>query len=167
MLLRSMELKKDASGDMPDSALRQVSEPTDAIRLAGLTLVGLLVVFGTYVVLHGHLTPGGGFQGGVIIGSSALVAYLTTGYTAFENISPIEWMEVLEALGAGAFVVIGLCGLIFGGCFLSNFLPLGTAGQFASGGTIALINDFVGIEVASGFAIVFHEFIVQTLRRDQ
>jgi multicomponent Na+:H+ antiporter subunit B len=167
MLLRSMELEKDERGETPDSALRQVSEPSDAIRLAGLALVGLLVMFGTYVILHGHLTPGGGFQGGVIVGSCTLVAYLTTGYTAYAKISPIELMEAGEAIGAGAFVAIGLCGLILSGSFLYNFLPLGTAGQFASAGTITLINDFVGLEVASGFAIIFHEFIVQTLRRNR
>jgi multicomponent Na+:H+ antiporter subunit B len=167
MLLRSMEIEEEAGGETPDSAVRQVSEPTDAIRLAGLALAALLVMFGTYVILHGHLTPGGGFQGGVIVGSSALVAYLTTGYTAFAKISPIELMEVGEALGAGAFVAIGMSGLILGGSFLYNFLPLGTTSQFASAGTITLINDFVGLEVASGFAIVFHEFIVQTLRRSR
>ena len=167
MLLRSMELEVDESGETPDSAVRQVSDPSEAIRLAGLALVGLLVMFGTYVILHGHLTPGGGFQGGVILGSATLVAYLTTGYAAFAKISPIEMMELGEAVGAGAFVAIGVAGMILGGSFLYNFLPLGTTGQFASAGTITLINDFVGLEVASGFAIIFHEFIVQTLRRNR
>ncbi len=139
-------------------------EQSDAVRLLGLIMTGLLILFGIYIVVHAHLTPGGGFQGGAMVGTAAVLVYLAGSYEIYERLSPAAWMEFGHASGAGAYVIIGLCGLILGGAFLKNVLPLGASGQFASGGAIPLINDAVGLEVSIGFAIIFREFVVQTHR---
>ena len=139
---------------------------SDAVSFLGLILCGVLVLFGIYIIVHAHLTPGGGFQGGAMVGTAALLVYLSAEYETYFRVSPMELMEFGHASGAGLYVVIGLAALIFGGRFLENFLPLGQSGHFASGGTIPLINDAVGLEVSIGFAIIFYEFVAQT-RRDK
>src|SRR5207248_1823351 len=137
---------EEAEGD-DETGFKIISEPSDAVRLVGLVLLGLLVMFGIYIIVHAHMTPGGGFQGGAIVGTAMLMVYLTGGYHIYSGISPPNLMEFLHASAAGSYVAIGLSSLIIGGVFLSNTIPLGTAGHFASGGTIPLINDAVGLEV--------------------
>jgi multicomponent Na+:H+ antiporter subunit B len=164
VLLRQLREEQESEGD-DQAGVKEISEPSDAVRLLGLVLLVLLIMFGIYIILHAHMTPGGGFQGGAIVGTAMLLVYLTGGYNVYSGISPPNLMEFLHAGAAGSYVAIGLSGLIVGGVFLSNILPLGTSGHFASGGTIPLINDAVGLEVSNGFAIIFHEFITQTRRR--
>jgi multicomponent Na+:H+ antiporter subunit B len=162
-LLRNMrrEMEEAEEDEIPGRDVEQ----SDAVRLLGIILMGLLILFGIYIVVHAHLTPGGGFQGGAMVGTAALLVYLATSYETYEQLSPTAWMEFGHASGAGSYVLIGLVGMIFGGSFLKNILPLGSSGHFASGGTIPLINDAVGLEVSIGFAIIFREFIIQTHRR--
>jgi multicomponent Na+:H+ antiporter subunit B len=72
-------------------------------------------------------------------------------------------VETAKAAGAGAFVLIGLAGLVFAGSFLQNFLPLGTPGNLVSAGTIPLLSVAVGIEVSGGFVLLLSEFLTQLL----
>jgi multicomponent Na+:H+ antiporter subunit B len=167
VLLRQLEQEQEMEESEPDRdvGIHQISEPSDAVRLMGLLLTGLLTLFGMYVVLHGQLTPGGGFQGGTIMGTAALLVFLTTGYQTYSRIAPSKVWEFLDAAGAGGYVAVGLAGIVCGNAFLANVIPFGQTGHFASGGTLTLLNDLVGLEVANGFAVVFNEFIVQTRRK--
>jgi multicomponent Na+:H+ antiporter subunit B len=125
----------------------------------------LIALFGIYVVLHGTPTPGGGFHGGVIVGSASLLIYLTIGTAAFRKCNPHEPIDISGAVGAGGYVLVGMGGLIGGGAFLQNVLPLGPIGEITSGGTIAVINFAVGIEVATAFILLFSEFVKDTTKR--
>jgi len=69
-----------------------------------------------------------------------------------------------KLLGAGGFVAVGVIGLIAGGVYLQNVVPLGPVGTVYSAGTIPLINLAVGLEVGSGFLLMLSEFLAQTLR---
>jgi multicomponent Na+:H+ antiporter subunit B len=164
-LLRTLPNEVEEQRSEADDASAGGVQSSDAVRFLGLILTGLLVLFGIYVVLHAHLTPGGGFQGGAMVGTAALVVYLTTGYQTYSDVSPMPLMELGHASGAGSYIAIGLAGLMCNGTFLQNFLPLGTLHNFLSGGMIPLINDAVGLEVSIGFAIIFFEFVAQTHRR--
>jgi multicomponent Na+:H+ antiporter subunit B len=121
---------------------------------------GALIVFGIYLALHAQLTPGGGFQGGAVIGTAALLIYLSYGFGVYRKLSPKPWIELGHAVGAGGYAAIGLAGMI-GGSFLKNVLPHGALHHLASGGTIPVISGLVGLEVATGFAGIFFEFIDQ------
>lgn len=134
-----------------------------ALRLTGALLVGPVLMFGTYVVAHGHLTPGGGFQGGVIAATALLLVYLGSDYPTMQRLRPIPLVETAKAAGALAFVLIGLAGLIASGAYLENFLPLGTPGELVSAGTIPLLSAAVGLEVAGGFVLLLSEFLDQLL----
>jgi multicomponent Na+:H+ antiporter subunit B len=107
-------------------------EQSDAVRLPGLVLIGLLILFGIYIILHAHLIPGGSFQGGAMVGTAALLVYLAGSNEICEHLSPAALMEFAHNSGAGSYVIIGLIGLIFGGLFLKNIIPLGSTGHFAS-----------------------------------
>jgi multicomponent Na+:H+ antiporter subunit B len=142
---------------------RRPPHDSDAVRELCLGLVAPAVLFGLYVVAHGHLSPGGGFQGGVVLASAPLFMYLGGEYRGFRTVSPETLIEVGEGIGAGAYVVIGLLGLISGAAFMHNFLPLGTVGELLSAGTILALNVAVGLAVAAGLVLLLSEFLEQTL----
>jgi multicomponent Na+:H+ antiporter subunit B len=148
---------------------RRVRNPSVAVMVLGLGLVGPTVVVGLYVVAHGHQTPGGGFQGGVILATALLLVFLADQYITLRRVGPMELIEMAEAIGAGSLVLLGLSGMLWGTAFFANWLPLGTTGELLSAGIIPLGNASVGLAVAGGFAFMLSEFLEQTLvlRRDR
>jgi multicomponent Na+:H+ antiporter subunit B len=162
ILLRA---QRDESEQPPDedAADRHAPGTSDAVRVLGLTLVGPVVLFGIYVVAHGHLSPGGGFQGGVVLATGALLVYLSGEYVTLRRVSPEVLTDLAESVGAASYVAIGLLGVAAGATFLANVLPLGQPGALLSAGTIPLINLTVGLEVAGGFVLLLSEFLEQTL----
>ena len=70
-----------------------------------------------------------------------------------------------EAVGAGAYALIGVATMLAGGAFLQNLLPLGQTGKLFSAGTVPVINFAVGLEVAGGFILMFTEFLKETRKR--
>jgi multicomponent Na+:H+ antiporter subunit B len=134
-----------------------------ALLATGRWLVGPLLVLGVYIVTHGQLTPGGGFQGGVVLAAAVILVFVAGGRVAMAPIGPTGVAEVLEAVGAGGYVAIGIAGLIAGMRFLSNFLPLGTVGSLLSSGTIVSLSTIVGLEVAGALTLIVSEFVDQRL----
>lgn len=141
--------------------------PSDAWKLITLGLAGTTLLFGTYVVLHGQLTPGGGFQGGAIIASAMLLIYLCNGFQAFKEIIPHGVVEHAEAIGIGGFLLVGLLALVTHQPFLTNIIPLGETNELTSGGTIAWISAATGVEVAAGFILLLHAFLQTVLTTDE
>lgn len=162
-------LMREKSAERGDEPLQIGDRPlwpqSDAVQWTSLAFVGVISLFGVYMVLHGHLTPGGGFQGGAVLGSASVLVYLGNGYNLYRKTNPILLLELGESIGAACYVFIGVGGLVAGGAFLENFLPLGRRGNLLSAGTIPVINLAVGIEVAAGFALLFREFLKQTRAR--
>ncbi len=140
--------------------------PSFAARAVGAALVGPVMVLGAYVVVHGHLTPGGGFSGGVVIAGALLLAYAAGQGLWLRRVGSITLLEGTEALGAAGFLALALAGLIAAGTLLKNFLALGTSGMLLSAGTIPAGNVAVGLEVAGAVALVFAEFLEQALLED-
>jgi multicomponent Na+:H+ antiporter subunit B len=149
-----------ADDDLPG---REPPPTSAAVRLATLLLAGPTVLLAVYITAHGHLTPGGGFQGGVIAATALLLVYLGSDYATLRRVRPVSLVESTEAAGAAAFVLIGIGGLIAGGAFLENFLPPGDPGELVSAGTIPLLSIAVGFEVAGGFVLLLSEFLEQLL----
>lgn len=134
-----------------------------ALRVASLVYVPLALVFGLYIVIHGQLTPGGGFQGGVALATGALGVFLAAGFDRYRRTVPKGAVEAFEMLGAFGYIAIGAAGLFAGGVFLRNFLQFGETGSLFSGGTIDALNYAVGMAVGGGFIVVFIEFLKETL----
>jgi multicomponent Na+:H+ antiporter subunit B len=126
-----------------------------------------ITIYGLYVIAHGHLTPGGGFQGGAIVASGC--AMILISYGAIWTIDRVKEknLSILESLGAVCFVLLAILGLGFGAVFFNNFL-VGTNSLFGvvpavgsgladinTGGVIPLMNFAVGLKVIAGlFGIV-------------
>ncbi|PKV96358.1 multicomponent Na+:H+ antiporter subunit B [Amycolatopsis echigonensis] len=134
-----------------------------AVKLAGFLLLPVSVLLGIDIVVHGHLTPGGGFQGGVVLATGWHLLYLSGSYRALARLRPIDWCEYAEASATGLYVVTGLLGLALGGSFLANVLPLGQFGSLLSSGTVPVLSVLIGIEVAAGFVVLLSRFFVHGL----
>ena len=131
---------------------------TVIVRTISRLLFPFIFLFGIYIVLHGHLTPGGGFPGGVIIAASIVMLLLAYGIERAEAKISFLRAEVFESTGGLALVVIGLIGLIFGAYFLRNapVFPLGQLGHLFSAGNLPLLYLAVGIKVTAGIVLIFY-----------
>jgi multicomponent Na+:H+ antiporter subunit B len=164
LLLRRQADERDGipRDQQPD---RKIPRASDAVRILSVALVGATVVFGIYVVTHGQVSPGGGFQGGVILASAPLLIYLAGEFAALRELAPRPLLEIGEAAGAAGYVLIGAAAMFTPTMFLYNYLPLGRVGDVFSGGTVALIDLAVGLEVACGFILLLFAFLEETLVR--
>jgi multicomponent Na+:H+ antiporter subunit B len=153
MLLRE---PREEDAPVPEDPVR-----SDALRAFGVAFAGATLVLGLWIVAHGYITPGGGFQGGVILAAAFLLVWLAGTYRAYRRLSPVPLVEFGEGAGAGGYVVIGLCALLIGDAFLHNLLPYGTFGTLASSGSIALLNWAAALEVTAAFVLLFHEFLTE------
>jgi multicomponent Na+:H+ antiporter subunit B len=144
---------------------QQPTAQSRSLRSFATALAPPALVLGIYVVTHGHLTPGGGFQGGVVLMAAFLLIYLagTNLRHRHPRMRPLDAMELSEGAGAGGFAVIGLGGVVLASAFLENFLPSGTPGNLISGGTIPLLNISVGLEVMGAILVILGELLDQRL----
>jgi len=135
------------------------TEPASLVLYTGCRLLfPLILIFGTYIFIHGHLTPGGGFQGGAIIASGFLLIYLGCQERRISRMAS----NLAESLGGLVFVIISLLGLAFGGYFLLNFLPKGTANTLVSAGIIPIIYIAIGFKVGSELASIIDNLIEES-----
>lgn len=136
---------------------------SDGLKLVSLILIPLLVSLGVYVVLHGALTPGGGFQGGVVLAAGPVAVLLAGRFLSMKNVAPQRLAEAADSIGAAGYALVGLGGLIFVGVYLKNPLPLGTPGQLLSAGMMPINSIAVGLEVTGAFLVTWTEFLDQTM----
>ncbi|MFO7774960.1 MAG: MnhB domain-containing protein [Candidatus Hydrogenedentota bacterium] len=119
------------------------------VRTVTRLTVGLILLYGIYIVLHGHVSPGGGFAGGVIIALSFVHLMLAFGReTAMQALSESRG-ALVESLGATLFLVIALLGF-GGGHFFVNFLGQGEPFTLFSAGAIPLSNISIALKVGGG-----------------
>ncbi len=155
-------------GERPEPREEEAEEhhfagASEALRALGLTLVPSMIALGVYIVAHGQLTPGGGFQGGIVLAAAPLALFIAGRYMRMKVLAPQMLIEVGEALGAAAYALIGLGGLIFAGVFFKNFVGLGIAGQLLSGGQIPIASVAVSLEVSGAFLVGWTQFFDQAL----
>ncbi|TYB31732.1 MAG: hypothetical protein FXF47_02360 [Candidatus Mcinerneyibacterium aminivorans] len=116
--------------------------------------IGLILLYGVYILLHGHITPGGGFAGGVIIALSFIHIMLAFGKNvALEKLNQ-TWSKIFESTGALLFITIAFLGF-FGGVFFNNFLDKGEHFELFSAGTILLSNIAIFLKVGAGLFLLF------------
>ncbi len=135
----------------------------DSTLLMGWIMLPVSVVIGLDVVAHGQLTPGGGFQGGVMLGTAIHLLYVAGRYPMLKRVRPVRVFEWGEAVGTAAFACVGLAGSLAVAAFLGNFLAYGSFGTLFSSGTVELLNGAVGVEVASGVIVLVSRFLDQAV----
>ena len=134
------------------------------VRTITRLVYGLALVFGFYVIMHGHLTPGGGFQGGAVVASAFALLLVAFGAAGIKGRLNHHLLQTLEEIGALAFLGLGFVGIgtaffynliANSGPFLGASVPVGpNAGVFNAGGTLPLMNWAVGLKVMTGIAAV-------------
>ena len=139
VLFVEKKIQSQASNNKEDKAKRA----SLILRTGSCLLFPLILLFGAYIFVHGHLTPGGGFQGGAIIASGFLLMYLAFPKQSINKKSS----SIAESLSGLIFVGIGLLGLIFSKYFLTNFLPKGIPNTLFSAGIIPIIYIAIGFKV--------------------
>ena len=147
-----------------------MSQGSMILKLISLPISIILICLGIITILGGHITPGGGFQGGAMIASGIILSILVYGL----GNSPLElshaYIEVLESVGALGFVIFGLIGLFVGGFFLYNvgtdlfnIVPAAIQNVFhypdvTNAGIIPYLNVFVGLKVFVGLSSIVIAF---------
>ena len=157
-------LRKEDGGDpSPASKVQDRAPLSTTVQAVSLPAVFITVIFGFYIGLHGQLTPGGGFQAGVILATAPILIYLAENTQAFIRITSHPGVEWIEALGAASYALIGVAPLLMGVPLLTNILPLGQTGDVFSAGNIALISSCVGIEVTAAFLLVTFTYLQEII----
>jgi multicomponent Na+:H+ antiporter subunit B len=152
-------LLKEESNAAAEAA---TDEPTPPRRAAGeivhtgkQLLLPMIFTFGAYVIVNGHLSAGGGFQGGAIVASAVMLMLLARPRSTLN----VALLSVVESFAGVIYVCIGLLGLVFAGGFLdARFLPRGEFGAFFSAGAIPLISALLGIKVGAELSVIIDRF---------
>jgi multisubunit Na+/H+ antiporter MnhB subunit len=124
-------------------------------------MAGLIFLYGIYVIIHGHLTPGGGFAGGVLIAGSFILLILANGSDFMKLTKEEMGSTIYENLAILIAVFLAVSGMLFGAkIFFLNWLPKGTLGELVSAGMLPLYNIFIGIEVAASILSIFLALVI-------
>jgi len=119
-------------------------------------ILWMIFLYGAYIILHGHLTPGGGFGGGVVLALAFLSILLAYGRSFTLKWLNIHFLEEFEASSILLFLIVGILGILAGGAFLINFIDHGSVFHLLSAGTIPLINIIIGIKVGVSLFLVVY-----------
>lgn len=122
-------------------------------------IVPFLYIFGFYLIFYGHLSPGGGFAGGVVIATIFVLLTITFGVRRTREAEVLRAKSLIENIGMAGFVIIGILGIVTGYNFLANGQAdfyLGQPGQLISAGTIPWLNLMTGIKVGASLSIIFN-----------
>jgi len=149
-------LLKEANGDAAtangDAPRREAGE---IVRTGKQVLLPIILTFGAYVIVNGHLSAGGGFQGGAIVASGVMLMMLSRPGATLN----VAALSILESTAGVIYVCIGIMGLVFAGGFLdARFLPRGQFGAFFSAGAIPLISALLGVKVGAELSVVIDHF---------
>ena len=147
-----------------------MTEMSKIVRTITNLIFPLIMIFGLYVIAHGHLTPGGGFQGGAVVASGCALVLVAYGSPWLRSRIQETHLSMFESIGAVWFIALALLGLVFGGVlfngvFFNNFLVgtflFGNIPSFGpavsdinTGGVIPLMNFAVGLKVTAGLFVI-------------
>lgn len=132
------------------------SRPPSELIETGMQLVlPLIILFGVYVIVNGHLSAVGGFQGGAIVASGVMLLLLARPAVKLSH----AFLSVTESIAGVFYVLIGIFGIVFAGGFLdSRLLPKGDFGALLSAGAIPVISLLLGIKVGAELSVIIDRF---------
>jgi multicomponent Na+:H+ antiporter subunit B len=133
-----------------------MSGMTPIVKVVARIVGGFVFLFGCYIILYGHLSPGGGFAGGAVLAAGFMLLRLAFGTTAKQEKSTSISSSVFESTGGLMFLLVGILGLFVGGYFFANLFPsFGTPGLLVSAGSLPLANIAIAIKVGAAVISVF------------
>ena len=144
-------LKPDASAQHEAAG----PPPSEIVRTGTKILLPVIFTFGAYVIANGHLSAGGGFQGGAIVASGAMLIMLGRPDGRLDT----ALLGVIESFAGIFYVAVGLLGLALAGGFLDpRFLPRGEFGAFISAGAIPITSALLGVKVGAELSVIIARF---------
>jgi len=146
---------------------RAILAESETIRTLCYAVATPLALYGVYSCVRGHLTVGGGFQGGVIVAAVLFMLYFAGQYRIQKLLAGDETLDVGEVLGMGGVVLIAMLGLVLGGSLFYNILPAGSPGELLSAGLIPLLSILVGLEAAAAVTMIISHLQRQPLKREK
>lgn len=135
---------------------------TTIVKKVTQIIAPIIFMFGLYIIVYGHLSPGGGFAGGVILAGAFILQILANGKILPKLRKEEEGMEFLESAAILGFLIIAGLGLLLSGSvvFFANFLDKGEMGKLMSGGFIPIENIVIGAEVCAAITTIFIALVV-------
>lgn len=129
--------------------------PSELVVNGAEVVLPIIFLFGAYVIANGHLSAGGGFQGGAVVASGVVLLVLARPAAILDH----GFLSVTESLAGVLYVAIGILGLVLAGGFLdSHVLPRGQFGTFVSAGAIPVISALLGIKVGAELSVIIDRF---------
>ncbi|RZF29673.1 sodium:proton antiporter [Paraburkholderia sp. UYCP14C] len=151
-------LKEESDATSADAAAETAAARRPAgeiVHTGKQVLLPMIFTFGGYVIVNGHLSAGGGFQGGAIVASAVMLMLLARPHSTLN----VALLSVVESLAGVIYVCIGILGLVLAGGFLdARFLPRGEFGAFFSAGAIPLISALLGVKVGAELSVIIDRF---------
>ncbi|MGP3977035.1 MnhB domain-containing protein [Streptomyces sp. 8N114] len=133
------------------------------VRRYALLVLPVTLLTGLYIAAHGQLSPGGGFQGGVVAATALHLLYIAIDYRALQRVRSLTLFTLADAAGEAGYLLVGLGAVLSGAAFLENVLPYGTFNTLSSGGTVPLLNAAIGVEVAAAVVVLLAQFLDQAI----
>lgn len=122
---------------------------TDILDTVSRKLGPYVLLFGCYMISNGHISPGGGFQGGVVLASGGVLIFLGCKKERLEGFHPEHHLSALECLGYILFLSLALSGTYLSGAFLSSPFPQSGNAYF-----VYLLNMIIGVKVGAGVSLI-------------
>lgn len=155
MVAAGVGLVLTASGKKTEPKSEPATPASEIVQSATQIMVPLIAIFAAYIIMNGHISAGGGFQGGAVIASAVLLLLLANPSQALNA----AFLSITESVAGVLFVLVGIAGLIFAGGFLDNrVLPLGQFGAFFSAGAIPVLSVLLGVKVGCELAVILDRF---------
>ena len=134
---------------------------TSIVKTVARIVVGVIFLYGVYIITHGHLTPGGGFAGGAVIAGAFILLVLAYGSDVMKLKVREAGSSTFESLSMLGFLLLAVTALFIGThVFFNNYLPKGQVGELVSAGVIPLYNIVVGAEVATALVTIFLALVI-------
>lgn len=131
------------------------------VKKVSQLIAGIIFLYGLYIIVHGHLTPGGGFAGGTILSGAFILIVLAYGTDIIHLKHDEERASFFEGMGLLVFILLAMAGFIVGiKIFFNNYLPKGHLGELVSAGVIPLYNLAVGTEVCAALFTIFLALVI-------
>ena len=124
---------------------------TEILDVVSRKLSPFILLFGCYLIAYGHLSPGGGFQGGVVLASGIILLILGKDVKSIQQFFPFKAVSFVEVCGFLGFLAVGLLGLLVSGHFL---IPLTSFIKKPLSGFIFLLNTIIGLKVGAGMTLL-------------
>jgi len=138
-----------------EKRIKYAHKPGFILKVGARLMFVVLLMYGAYLFIHGHLTPGGGFPGGAMIGAAFLLRFL--GDESYRT--RIQVFKLLEGTMGSIYVLLGIAGILSGSWFLENVLDTGTVGELMSAGFIPIVYVLIGLKVGSECINIFNSFL--------